>query len=374
MQRAPELLFSTHMSNVSTAAAEPAAAMPGLFTPSAANQPARPLSRLDEARYRARHHAMAVALGAYVGVLHRLVRPLGKPSQADIEALRAHFQALLDADLANVAAGHYPRDLLFDMPYRQLLRALPGAILDQPKILRRARARRYDDLPAEIDVSVYPRYYRRAFHWQTDGWLSHRSAALYDISVELLFGGTGDVMRRMALPALLAALRGRPGARALDVACGTGRFLSMLRRAAPEVRYFGVDLSGFYIDHARQQLGPDVHLSVQNGESLSFQDGSFDAISVVFLLHELPSDVRRRVVREAGRLLRPGGRLVICDARQEREADGLLAILENFPALYHEPYFKGYLRDDLESVVADAGLRVESSSSHYLVKVVVARG
>ena len=40
------------------------------------------------------------------------------------------------------------------------------------------------DLPAHVDRSRYPRYYLRTFHWQTDGWLSERSARLYDPSVE----------------------------------------------------------------------------------------------------------------------------------------------------------------------------------------------
>ena len=49
---------------------------------------------------------------------------------------------------------------------------------------------RYDDLPAEAKPETYPRYYRRTFHWQSDGWLSDRSARIYDASVEYQKGGT----------------------------------------------------------------------------------------------------------------------------------------------------------------------------------------
>src|SRR5690606_33839699 len=97
------------------------------------------------------------------------------------------------------------------------------------------------------DMSRYPPYYRRNFHWQTDGYFSERSAELYDLGVEILFRGTADIMRRQVIPPITRFLRGtdsgarvgaRPGdVRLLDIACGTGRTLKQLAVAHPELRY-----------------------------------------------------------------------------------------------------------------------------------------
>src|SRR4029079_18388025 len=114
--------------------------------------------------------------------------------------LAARFEALMARDLANVEAGLYPRRLLFQMPVATYARLLPALLGDLPRVAERARRRDFRDLPAEVDLEVYPPYYRRNFHWQTDGYLSRRSAELYYLGVELLFGGTADVMRRQVIP------------------------------------------------------------------------------------------------------------------------------------------------------------------------------
>lgn len=334
-----------------------------------------PMWMLDRARYQTRHRAMAVALGTYMALQHRRAQPGVKPDPRALRRVHQSLVEMLDTDLANVEAGHYPRELLHAFPYASYLRAVPELFRDQKNIVARARAQRHDELPAEAQPERYPPYYRRTFHWQSDGWLSVRSARLYDLSVEVLFGGVADVMRRMALPSLLGGIRDLPHPRVLDIACGTGRFLDAIRRSMPKAHLYGVDLSPFYISYARAQLGgaPHVALSAQNAESLSFEDASFDAVSSVFLFHELPRDVRRRVASEALRVLKPGARFVICDAAQARDAVGWESPLENFPKIYHEPYFKSYLRDDLASMLEEVGFQVESSEVHFLVKIVTAR-
>ena len=55
----------------------------------------------------------------------------------------------------------------------------------------------------------YPEYYLQNFHYQTDGWLSSRSARVYDYQVESLFLGTADAMRRQALPGIAEFMAGK---------------------------------------------------------------------------------------------------------------------------------------------------------------------
>jgi ubiquinone/menaquinone biosynthesis C-methylase UbiE len=181
-------------------------------------------------------------------------------------------------------------------------------------------------------------------------------------------------MRRRTLPHL-QQLKQQDRPRILDLACGTGRFLTMLRAAFPRARLYGLDLSPHYIAYARERVDPTVSLLVENAEAMPLEGHSFDAVVSIFLFHELPHDARRNVLREVHRVLAPNGRFVICDSLQRREAAemGLTAFSEWFPEAYHEPYYKGYLADDLATAMREVGFEVESDKSHGVAKVVVGR-
>jgi ubiquinone/menaquinone biosynthesis C-methylase UbiE len=298
-----------------------------------------------------------------------------RPSPAAITLLQRRYRDLLERDLDNVAAGLYPRELLYQYPLREYVRVLPQALADVPTFLWRSYRRKHDDLPADVDLAHYPSYYLRTFHWQTDGWLSDTSARLYGASVEFLFGGTADIMRRMAIPPVVEACRGQSRPVVLDVGCGTGRFLLQLSNALPGAKLYGLDLSPYYLKHAGRVLESvtDVSLISDNAERVPLADSLFDVVTSVFLFHELPRHVRRNVMREAFRVLKPGGRFVVCDSAQLGDSGELTNILHWFPASYHEPYYKGYLRDDLAAIMEQCGFTVESSAAHFVSKVVVGR-
>jgi ubiquinone/menaquinone biosynthesis C-methylase UbiE len=330
---------------------------------------------VDRLRYRAQHYGLTVSLAIPGRLLNLMLAPgTGRVDAGVLAALQHRYDALLERDLDNVARGYYPRDLLYQFPLLRYLRQIPEALVDLPRFLMRSYRGRYDELPRGVDRTRYPRYYLRTFHWQTDGWLSERSARLYDASVEFLFGGTADIMRRMAIPPVVEAARGAARPRLLDIACGTGRFLRQLHRALPRARLYGLDMSGPYLERARMLLaGTEASLIADNAEAMPLADGQFDAVTSVFLFHELPADARRRVMREARRVLVPGGRFVVCDSAQLADSGELEPVLRGFASTYHEPYYKGYLRDDLARIMTECGFEVELSVPHLVSKVVVGR-
>jgi len=341
-----------------------------------------PFERLSYDLGQAARVAWFYAHGELAG---RLAPPLLEPPEIEgalptRERMMADLFGLLRRDRANVEAGHYrkPPDLLGDT-----LPALGRSLrffADLGAIDRRRRER----IEAEPDVAEagararYPDYYLRNFHYQTDGYLSERSAALYDFQVEVLFNGAADVMRRQALVSIAEHLRGRRirDQRVLDVACGTGRFLTLLKHNYPRLPVTGLDLSAPYLRHAARALARWSWVELIEGaaERLPFADRSFDLVTCVYLFHELPHEVRRRAAAEMARVLRPGGRVVFVDSFQigdEPEFDGLL---ELFPLAYHEPYFADFVRDDVSALFAEAGLETVRTERAYMSKIVTLAG
>ncbi|HEY3666532.1 MAG TPA: class I SAM-dependent methyltransferase [Polyangiaceae bacterium] len=337
-------------------------------------------SELTRYAYRARQAAIRLPLvAAHMGLRPFRSRRAVRPQPADVKALEAQLEALLERDCTNAELGLYPSSLLFEMPVADYLRQLPSLAAEVLRTLRRSKLKLVRDLPTDVDLGAYPDYFRRNFHWQTDGYLSERSAAVYDVGVEFLFFGTADVMRRQIVPPVTRFLREREAglapARILDVACGTGSALNQLALAHPSENYWGLDLSPFYLHHAGRRLSHVRNLSLvaENAERMPLADASFDVVTSVFLFHELPARARHNVFLEMRRVLKPGGLLVIEDAAQLTDAADLRVFLENFAASMNEPFFADYLGWDLSQGLADAGFRVNAVERCFLSKVVTAQ-
>jgi ubiquinone/menaquinone biosynthesis C-methylase UbiE len=102
----------------------------------------------------------------------------------------------------------------------------------------------------------------------------------------------------------------RPGRRALEFGCGTGVFLSRVAECGADV--VGLDLTEVLLARARERVhgAANVKVVLGNAEASPFPDGAFDAVYGSSILHHLDLD---RAVREAFRVLRPGGRLVFTE-------------------------------------------------------------
>jgi ubiquinone/menaquinone biosynthesis C-methylase UbiE len=336
------------------------------------------LSRIERLAYHSQHITFlvnATVMEETARLLSRNPRP--KVPFSAWKSLRERRAELHRRDLANVEAGFYPRDLLFDFPVRRYLRDFPRLVLDAPNVVRRMRKNAFKEIP-DVDKERFPPYYRRTFHWQTDGYFSDFSAQVYELGVELLFRGTADVMRRQVIPPITELVRSTEGGAAkmklLDIGCGTGRTLHQIARTHPQMRLHGCDLSPNYIRLARKRLEnvSELTLAVENGEHLPWADNTFDVVTSTYMFHELPRNARRNVVREMFRVCRPGGLCVIEDSAQASESPELAEVLLGFPQEFHEPFYADYLRDDLASILDETGFSATQTQSHLVSKIVVA--
>jgi ubiquinone/menaquinone biosynthesis C-methylase UbiE len=305
-------------------------------------------------------------------------RPKGLtfPDRSEILEEMRH---LMRRDLANIEAGYYrmPHDMI--EPPRKILRDAVRFFRDLPEVQRRRR----DDINAEVfeekrrEGSALPRYYLQNFHYQTDGYLSDHSAELYDHQVEVLFGGAADAMRRQALVPLHHHFRTRrtTEARLLDVASGTGRFLTFVKDNYPRLDVTALDLSPNYLAQARRLLAPwsRTHVVQAAAESIPAPDSSFDAVTCIFLFHELPRKVRAAAAAEMARVLKPDGILVFVETVQKGDRPDFDGLLELFPIGFHEPYYADYVRQDLGELFAGAGLEIVETTLAFMSKVVVLR-
>ena len=130
-------------------------------------------------------------------------------------------------------------------------------------------------------------------------------ASSYDAVNRLLSLGQDQRWRRLALE--MAQLP--PEGRLLDVATGTGNLALLAQQHYPVLRVVGVDLTPAMLIQARgKDTRRTIHWMTADGLRLPYPDGTFDAVTSVFMMRNVP-DVGR-ALREQYRVVKPGGRVV----------------------------------------------------------------
>lgn len=134
-------------------------------------------------------------------------------------------------------------------------------------------------------------------------------SAFYDWIAEASEGGP----RRRALQALAAA----PGERVLEIGVGTGRALpALVRGVGPKGQALGIDKSAGMLRVAQRHVAsrkPGQVIALQRGDAraLPYSSERLDAIFMSFTLELFDAVDIPRVLQEARRVLRPGGRLCV---------------------------------------------------------------
>lgn len=164
-----------------------------------------------------------------------------------------------------------------------------------------------------------------------------------------------------------------PAGRVLEVGVGTGK---NLRYHPAGARVIGIDLSERMLAEARRRAGRlrcAIELREMDAQRLAFPDDSFDAAAATFVFCSVPDPVRG--LRELGRVVRPGGRIVLLEhVRLDRP--GIAGrIMDVLDPLWVRIMGAHINRRTVENV-RRAGLeieRVEDLGARGLLKLIVAR-
>jgi demethylmenaquinone methyltransferase / 2-methoxy-6-polyprenyl-1,4-benzoquinol methylase len=164
-----------------------------------------------------------------------------------------------------------------------------------------------------------------------------RIAGRYDlVNTVLSFGADARWRRRAARSASPPA-----DGRALDVACGSGKLTSELRRLAPRGLVVGLDFSARMLRVASAEArGPRYVRG--DGLRLPFRGGAFDAVTVAFGLRNFADP--ERGLCEMRRVLRPGGRAVVLEFVRPRR--GLLGAAYRAYLVHGLPRLGGWVSGD----------------------------
>lgn len=196
------------------------------------------------------------------------------------------------------------------------------------------------------------RHYAWAYVWPFSVWFFDHQPIINAI----LFGNYRRIMRGTM------RLMDLPGAgRTLQVAGVYGELTPTLARGLVEPLHL-IDAAPIQLEAARRKveaIGKTIHLARMHAEALHYGERSFDTVLLFLLLHEMPPKARRDALREAIRVLKPGGRLVIAEYGENR---GRHLFHRFWPMrrilTWAEPFLGGFWSENLSETLAKCGAAI----------------
>ncbi len=173
---------------------------------------------------------------------------------------------------------------------------------------------------------------------------------------------------------LLGALRRRfpdtdPGS-VLDLGCGVGVHTIAYKQAFPDAQVWGVDLSAPFLRFAHvwaEDKGLAINYRQANANETGFADGQFDLIVSHIMFHETWHDILPGIMKEAHRLLAPGGVFLNGDTPYQPDRLSLTKQVTNHWQVVNngEPFWTGYADTDIRQALIDGGFGPQHVFADY---------
>lgn len=222
----------------------------------------------------------------------------------------------------------------------------------------------HEDIPDYLEKTYWWAYVRpHAVRFFEQQWI-----------VNLILWGNFVKLRDLALNEMGNPIQGHT----LQIACVYGDFsVRLAERIAKDGSLDIVDVLPIQLKNVRAKLpaSANVRTFLCDSSSLKFaEDASYDQAIMFFLLHEMPAVVRERTLREALRVIKPGGKLVIVDYHKPSPWNPLRYL---FPPVYRllEPFaldiWNQRIEDWLPSSFIPADLNRETFFGGLYQKVVI---
>lgn len=195
----------------------------------------------------------------------------------------------------------------------------------------------------------YPSYFRQPFHSVPGGWLSKTAALVNRMAMQAIYR-EAHVESCMGLRKDLSALVPSDAQLVVDLGAGDGDGPAATSRLLPKAKVLAVEASPFMIIAGRRQNRdcPNLEFRHALAEETHLQTGSADAVTITLVFHECSDDGKAAILREAYRILRPGGSLVFADTPQSD--------LLTYRGFY-EPWKEQWARFDPRVFFETAGFR-----------------
>lgn len=151
--------------------------------------------------------------------------------------------------------------------------------------------------------------------------------------------------------------------RILDCGCTIGHHTVPWKENFRDAEVYGIDISGpgLTYAHARaESLGHAIHFKQMDATEMRFEDESFDIVFSSQFLHELSLKDVQLYLREARRVLKPGGLLVTMELPPNKELGPYDQFYLDWDAYYNkEPFYRKFRDQDPRALIQTAGWKAE---------------
>ena len=149
----------------------------------------------------------------------------------------------------------------------------------------------------------------------------------------------------------------------MDLGCGPGTILRLIRDKRPDLKLVGADIDPAIIRIAESKsVGKNIEFHTASIDELPFQQQSADIVMSSLMFHHLDEPVKRRAMEQVQRILKPTGMFLLCDFSVPKHS-WLTPFASLFLAIEHEA--PKQLRGQLLALASQANMKIETLATFY---------